>query len=114
MRVRVLFLTAMSDTTTNHFSSSGPEEEQLDADPTQRREPPRRGGAGDPGVRADQPRARQQELARAREVHLEAAVGVECVSRHAWPRGKSYRSSISYAVGENIPLLLPSDAAAVD
>jgi hypothetical protein len=104
----------MSDTTTNHFSVAGPEEEQLDADPTQRREPPRCGGAGDPGVRADQPRARQQELARAREVHLEAAVGVECVSRHAWPRGKSYRSSISYAVGENIPLLLPSDAAAVD
>jgi hypothetical protein len=95
------------------LADGDPEEEQLDAHPTQRREPPRRGGAGDPGVVADQPRARQQELARARE---EAAVGAERVSRHALgedaPREVVPLSSISYTVGENDPFrrMLPPSA----
>jgi hypothetical protein len=65
------------------LADGDPEEEHLDADPIQGREAAGRGGAGDAGVVAHQPRARQQELARAREVHLEAAVGAELVPRHA-------------------------------
>lgn len=59
-----------------------PDEEHLDVDALERREPAGGGGAGDAGAVPDQPRPRQHELAVPREVHLEAPVLPELVPLH--------------------------------